>query len=287
MWFSDSKVVDSKGEPLVVYHGTNTKHITAFSKKHAGRQTGDPNAALGFYFTSSKKEALLYGPHIEEVYLSIQNPYYTTDEEIAGLDEESMDEFWEEIQDGNHDGIIADVVDIDARGKETGVRWFIAFEPTQVKSVDNLGEWSPTNPNIRHNPKEIEMDDNIGELAWTFIEHFWDPQDWGSSFALSDPGEIKRTLHRKFGCTQKEAQEVYEWMEERSAGRRPRFAENPAMTRGHFQLIARILRDNRPEDRYGDAGALWSQLVGEFAEMLSSTNPNFDRGRFLRAAGQR
>lgn len=61
------------------------------------------------------------------------------------------------------------------------------------------------------------------------------------------------------------------------------------MTREHFEAIAAVLRDERP-DRDGSArqdGARdeWSTTVLQFASMCKEQNPQFNRARFLKAAG--
>ncbi len=88
-WFGDwltypensSKVVDSNGEPLVVYHGTN-EMFSEFSKDKLGNKTKNPTTNLGFFFSDSEKEARRYaedfgmqGGSIVPVFLSVKNPY--------------------------------------------------------------------------------------------------------------------------------------------------------------------------------------------------------------------
>lgn len=146
-WFRDSKVVGPNGRPLVVYHGTG-EEFNAFDKLRLSQGTGHASSGLGFYFTPSRRSAEGYAEKasngvpadavVLEVYLSIQNPYEMT------LDEAS------EFQDPAH---------------STAVRWmlqsqgydgvwipeqnaWVAFEPTQIKSVNNRGTYSLTNPNI-------------------------------------------------------------------------------------------------------------------------------------------
>jgi hypothetical protein len=54
---------------------------------------------------------------------------------------------------------------------------------------------------------------------------------------------------------------------------------SPKMTRGHFVLIAEMLRgaDLEPATR--------ARIAGHFADHLTRTNPLFDRARFLAACG--
>lgn len=67
-WFGDfendpknaSKVVDSNGEPLVVYHGSRFGGITEFKKQMVGRGVVGTNPSGGFYFTNSRENAEYY-----------------------------------------------------------------------------------------------------------------------------------------------------------------------------------------------------------------------------------
>lgn len=74
-WFGESKVVDEKGEPLVVYHGTSS----SFDVFDIGR-LNSRNEGPGFYFTTSKSVADGYvnrdgsGGRLIEAHLSIKKP---------------------------------------------------------------------------------------------------------------------------------------------------------------------------------------------------------------------
>jgi GNAT superfamily N-acetyltransferase len=83
-WFKDSKVVDEKGAPRVVYHGSNYSGFDTFQK-----ELQDPNSLYGpgFYFTEDASIASSYtekdarlaekkgeSPGVYPVYLSIQSP---------------------------------------------------------------------------------------------------------------------------------------------------------------------------------------------------------------------
>jgi hypothetical protein len=58
-WFGDSKVVDAKGKPLVVYHGSNS-NISQFDKRKLGKQTNARSAKFGFFFTDEPAVASSY-----------------------------------------------------------------------------------------------------------------------------------------------------------------------------------------------------------------------------------
>lgn len=73
-WFEGSKVVDENGKPLEVYHGTD-EDFENFSKESVGKKSGD--YSLGFYFSSSRDEALKYSKNkgvIKKSFLKITNP---------------------------------------------------------------------------------------------------------------------------------------------------------------------------------------------------------------------
>ena len=76
-WFGDSKVVDERGRPLVVYHGTY-KEFDAFDRKPAHRGQ-DGLDSIGSWFTSSKERAADYGEKVMPAYVRMitPNPYET------------------------------------------------------------------------------------------------------------------------------------------------------------------------------------------------------------------
>ncbi|OXR48137.1 hypothetical protein PuT2_14025 [Pusillimonas sp. T2] len=86
-WFGASKIVDTQGEPLMVYHGTN-QQFSQFSKEHLGHNTGFDNTQLGFYFIADKTAAANFaletsgGARVIKAYLSIHNPLDLT---VQGL----------------------------------------------------------------------------------------------------------------------------------------------------------------------------------------------------------
>ena len=138
-WFGDSKAVDEKGRPLVVYHGTNAEF-----------DTFDKNKAFdgAFYFSSNKEFAKGYG-NIMPTYLSIKNP--TTTIPASRIQKE-------EFSKQGYDGV--------AYKDASGLEIFAAFEPNQIKSVENRGSFSPESDNIYYQRGEVpipsyEFYDNI------------------------------------------------------------------------------------------------------------------------------
>ncbi len=158
-WFGDSKVVDEKGEPLVVYHGTQADFETFDLSKFGKTDSGW--FGKGFYFTPNKEQAELYARknpdgssnllpkekgRIMPVYLSAKNPFVT--------DSMVSPDFAEELKQDGYDSII-----FKEDGIEVGdITEIIVFEPTQIKSVDNKGAFSAKNPNIFFQSQQEEKD---------------------------------------------------------------------------------------------------------------------------------
>ena len=137
--FKDTKVVDSKGDPLQVYHGTPEK-ITAFDK--------DKTAYGIFWFTNNKSEANVYGyPTYTEpgaYYLNIQNPALGADinkaakKVLSSVDTEHPAKTLEnlkvieQLQKEGFNGAIAEDI-----GEGGDYLSYIAFYPNQIKSAFN------------------------------------------------------------------------------------------------------------------------------------------------------
>ncbi len=138
-WFGDSKVVDERGRPLVVYHNTSAD-FNAFDVSKARQSQDIP----GIFFSDSPTDWADMGDRQIQAYLSIKNPYtgnYTTYKGIRGG---STDTAFREIRDAlikdGYDGIIT---------RDGDTTEYIAFFPEQIKSIYNRGTFDPTNPDIR------------------------------------------------------------------------------------------------------------------------------------------
>lgn len=90
-WFGDSKVVDRKGRPVVMYHGTNAKFDT-FNKEYLGG-TDYGFYGSGFYFHPMKKFAKTYGKNVLSVYLKADKIFdfsgftFNSDKQLQLLDD--------------------------------------------------------------------------------------------------------------------------------------------------------------------------------------------------------
>ena len=179
-WFGNSKVVNDKGEPLVVYHGTPKGGFSSFDSFRIGTNTGTPSE--GFYFTENKRNAETYSGKKDEVvinqeafdegdktagiysaYLSLKNPLEVDFEgrNWDGMgadgtydrDAEGMNDYVNMAKERGHDGLIAKNLSDEGRfgqGYNWGEITYVAFSPTQVKSATgNVGTFDPKNPDIR------------------------------------------------------------------------------------------------------------------------------------------
>lgn len=147
-WFDDSKVVDSEGKPLVVYHGTAADfEVFDYTKKDNG---GAPVYGKGYYFAVDPKlanqfasTATLAGGNIIPVYLSIKNPYISESNEFrvkfSGVEKGEIINI---LTRQGYDGIYI------TRNNNPKHSEYIAFKPTQIKSIHNEGTWDKNNANI-------------------------------------------------------------------------------------------------------------------------------------------
>ena len=164
-WFGDwendpdnsSKVVDENGEPMVVYHGTQSEFSSFDKDAILERKDG----IKGFYFVTEKRRGSVAGYYAQEngnvipVFLNIRQPLVkSTIEKYDAKD----------IPSGS-DGIIStagndierryyDYTDEQVkteRVKKGDIVEIVAFEPTQIKSAtDNVGTFNRNNPDIRY-----------------------------------------------------------------------------------------------------------------------------------------
>jgi len=158
-WFGDSKVVGADGEPLVVYHGSGQKFEAFDPNARASTEGGMILADAGvrpFFFSSRQEVAQDFAggdaDYVMPVYLSIKNPLVI---EAAGLGwEQFRDQIVAAAKGGEYDGVILrnlnDSMFGDMENPVSDV--FAAFEPTQIKSVNNRGTFDANDPRILFQP---------------------------------------------------------------------------------------------------------------------------------------
>jgi len=186
-FFKDSVVRDGQGRLLVVYHGTNNE-FTTFDKTKLGSNTFAEDASLGFHLTNGKEMAKQFGKNIMELYVNIKKPLDFTKnlseenyQDIANVLNVDIDELKENIETATdfrelqdlknelasdkklisglrklgYDGIIF--------GIDKGIVEYIAFEPNQIKSIDNLNPTDSDDVRFKKSdnipPNQMNIDD--------------------------------------------------------------------------------------------------------------------------------
>jgi hypothetical protein len=131
-WFGDSKTVDDKGEPVVLYHGTGA-NFDEFKPSAKGM------LGPGIYASADKGDYGPYSPYagkeaarVVPLYMTIKNPHYAIAGDVKTFDAPA-----------GHDGTIL----IDRRTKK--ILWAVSQSPTAVKSATgNSGTFDPKSPKI-------------------------------------------------------------------------------------------------------------------------------------------
>ena len=176
-WFGNSKVVDENGEPLVVYHGTEN-NFKIFKNLGQSRQIG---ANVGFFFTDSENMAKEYANNkrVIPTYLSLQNPLIVEPNstvEMFGENIEITDAFdfftqmdtrvseqdlKNELIKQGYDGVILRNTNVDTPFMQDIHDVYVAFDNTQIKSVNNRGTFDANNPNIYYQNDYNEEKKNL------------------------------------------------------------------------------------------------------------------------------
>lgn len=169
-WFGDSKVVDTEGKPLVVYRGDHPGK-TSFTGKEdnsvilQGSIFFSDRPTVGKFYTKHRTNYLLSPDKLGEqdglyrVYLSLRNPLVVDARGESWMTVPAPQEFAKKAAyDGTiqiddlaqlakakgYDGLIVkDVLDQAGDGSQ-----YVAFSPTQIKSVFNEGTFNPDDANI-------------------------------------------------------------------------------------------------------------------------------------------
>ena len=143
-----SKVVDENGEPLVVYHGSDAE-FDVFDRSK-GRSSMD---IQGMFFSPWKDDAQGYGKNVRAFFLNIKHP----------ADDLQAYEAFAHYKGQNYAGIKAreELIANGYDGVNNDGEEYIAFEPTQIKSVDNNGNFDPEDANIYHQEAGGDTKNNL------------------------------------------------------------------------------------------------------------------------------
>ena len=149
-WFRASKVVDEKGDPKMLYHGTSKdKDFTAFNMKDRGVWLTDNPADASSYANDNESRGFTQdgwnlipkntADRVIPVYARIENPYKWTSKDTARTNVQgyarAQAALFREIRAAGHDGI------------DMGDGTWVALEsPNQLKSaIGNNGNFSASN----------------------------------------------------------------------------------------------------------------------------------------------
>ena len=144
-WFGDSKIVNSDGKPLVVYHGTKAS-FNEFDSLKVGTASDQGWYGSGFYFTPDPEVASdVYakrvgdgtdGANVMPVYLSIKNPYDWRSENSIGLFQNNAGASLEkraELEERGFDGVVVydDYLQLKDGEMLTDEQWSLLPETTK------------------------------------------------------------------------------------------------------------------------------------------------------------
>lgn len=176
-WFKTSKITNTAGDPIVLYHGT-TSDIEAFQQNKATEKdagwygsgiyfTADPSTASAY----SKFNEMKYGTtgepsRVMPVFASIQNPYYWPKGRPVATSPEEATSIRKELESAGYDGVI--VSNENADPEYASHYEVIAFYPNQIKSsIGNNGNYDPHSQDIR---KRLDLNSKqtkpLGFDAW-------------------------------------------------------------------------------------------------------------------------
>lgn len=150
-WFGNSKIVNTQGKPLVVYHGTTHTDITVFKPQNEEtyntlkhyRKTVKNNEKFGYM---NFRSGSFFSPHPEyagnytnedkgvmyAAYIKAENPIYQ--DQVTGK------------VTGTNPEKTADALILHQNGT---INEIAVIEPTHIKSaIGNIGTFDPNNPDI-------------------------------------------------------------------------------------------------------------------------------------------
>ena len=187
-WFGNSKVVDKKGNPLIVYHGS--PDLRGLKSDYIFKLRFNDGA---FFFTSSYSMAKSYADErrafdyqnaeggVMFFYLSLQNPliidaknqiWRKFETEINGVKIIGTRDLIKYAKNNDFDGlIIKNVRDYYNNNEKIkkGEDEYIVFEPTQIKLADGSNTiFDAANPDIRYEDGGLNKDIVCKNCGWSW-----------------------------------------------------------------------------------------------------------------------
>lgn len=273
-WFGDSKVVDEKGKPLMVYHGTPNL-FSAFDKAYLPEPSAnDPGFyGQGFYFADSYPGAWRYTKGkgvVLPLYLSIRNPLVLDDVYNKMMREIPLERIKElgiykkGLETGKYAGFFFDEYVTENRlskklsdhakakgydGIKAG-KEYVAFEPNQIKSVYNRGTFDPNNDNIYY--QRVEQ---------AFSPTNRDKNTYISDLRAAERGEAGSDYNIRLGALPLIYQEIG-------------IENKPVKTKKTIILKDTIFKHDVPMNVVENLPELYSDPIIIFQALNTSTNSN-------------
>jgi hypothetical protein len=250
--FRDSKIKNSDGTPILMYHGT-TDDISEFKLSPKKNRTGMPD---GFYFTSDPDEASVYstdqeGANILPVYLVVKNPFNLQGKNK--IPDAMVDKFREEVRRDNPHlptDWVNSKVEIFKENAKAGRFPFpnISFPTDAMQRVFKAGGYDGLRDGDRHvvafDPEQIKSAFNLRPTSDPSIIRDVDP-------TYADTGEVRNVADRAALNADIREQKIVEYQgikQRLSAIQRRRVEErakdtDDAMERSLFRA-AEVLKDD-------------------------------------------
>lgn len=188
-WFGDSKAVNERGEPIVLFHGTGFD-FNIFRKAEKGIFLSDNKDVAQFFavYSVGKPE----NRSIKAVYAKIENPLVVDakgakygDIEING-ERLGTEDISKNAQKQGYDGVIINNV-LEAGAYEIEGNDYIVFESNQIKATGNVGTFSSENNDILYSKENFDPEtyfeqpdvkENIRKSSRAFSDAL-DDFEWG------------------------------------------------------------------------------------------------------------
>lgn len=137
---NSSQVVDEKGYPLVVYHGTESE-FNEFKSEFMGK-TGTA-LGQGFYFTSNKDDAGAFGKIVKAFYLNIKKPLSGDKLTMTRKEITKLVDMIDKTQCANDPefgyGILSNFGDVDYEGRNNVLRSAVQMLMQENSDVELVG----------------------------------------------------------------------------------------------------------------------------------------------------
>jgi hypothetical protein len=161
-WFGDSKVVDAEGKPMVVYHTTAAEFDVFFPGSHFGtsqaaqdrmQTRGGVNAEGGRTIPAfvTIKNPLRVEDNVASDEAALLN--YLIQNKLTNVDGVEMRAIGpvKALQDAGFDGLVY-ANKVEDRGEDS----YVAFDPNQIKSTNNEGNFSTDEDGLLHQQNSEE-----------------------------------------------------------------------------------------------------------------------------------